>query len=114
MTKAVAIIRLLYVILYCLILVCMFFVYLGVLCPKNQAEYNKNRETLELIFVCLLKPKDSKNVVRSYSEDKDKEANCSICLEDFADHPEKHIVQLDCSEHHTLHYDCFKDWIKSK
>jgi len=37
---------------------------------------------------------------------------CAICLEDFADNPEKEIRQTTCDGKHVFHGQCLKGWLR--
>ena len=49
---------------------------------------------------------------RAYNPEKDNEVEtCIICLENFAESPEKLVAELNCSNKHIFHLDCLRDWV---
>ena len=50
---------------------------------------------------------------REYKKDRDGEdAECSICLQNFKDEPDKMIAELNCSSKHVFHKDCLIQWVE--
>ena len=114
MAEAIVVIRLIWSALIMFFLfVSITCIFLPYLCTSDITVKRKKRIELEKIFICLMPCQNSTNIVlRNYRGQEDSEVTCSICLGDFKDTPEKLLVQLDCSESHKFHFECFDGWIK--